>query len=170
MQGDTPFGPAPVHGEILFANVARFGRLLRRAGLEVDSGQTGTFARALILLGFDRRADVRAAGRTIFVRRREHGRLYEAAFDLFWRRRAGSSGTSDQLPRIRQDERRERPADPVDPGSDSAGDDELLAAVRPGAASLGEELRTTDFAALSPDEARDAMAMLEALRPRLPMR
>ena len=31
-------------------------------------------------------------------------------------------------------------------------------------------LRTTDFANLSPDEARDAMAMLEALRPRLPMR
>ena len=68
---DTPFGPAPVDGEVLLANVTRFGRLLRRAGLDVDSGQTATFLRALTLLGFDRRADVRAAGRAIFVRRRE---------------------------------------------------------------------------------------------------
>jgi uncharacterized protein with von Willebrand factor type A (vWA) domain len=167
---ETPFGPVPVHGQVLLANVVRFGRLLRRAGLDVDSGQTATFARALTLLGFDRRGDVRAAGRAIFVRRREDVRLYEAAFDLFWRRQTGSTGVSDQLPRIRQDERRERPADLADPERDSAGDDELLAAVRRGAASVTEELRTTDFAALSADEARDAAAMLEALRPRLPMR
>lgn len=170
LQVETPFGPAPVHGEILLANVARFGRLLRRAGLGVDSGQTATFASALTLLGFDRRGDVRAAGRAIFVRRREDGRLYEAAFDLFWRRGTGPSGASDQLPRIRQNERRERPADPADPDRAAAGDEELLASVRQGAASLTEELRTADFATLSPDEARDAMAMLEALRPRLPMR
>src|SRR3989442_514956 len=82
---DTPFGPAPVDGQVLLANVTRFGRLLRRAGMDVDSGQTATFARALTLLGLDRRADVRAAGRAIFVRRREDGRFYEAAFDLLWR-------------------------------------------------------------------------------------
>jgi uncharacterized protein with von Willebrand factor type A (vWA) domain len=159
-----------VHGDVLLANVARFGRLLRAAGLGVDSGQTATFARALTLLGFDRRADVRAAGRAIFVRRREDGGIYEAAFDLFWRRRTGASQMSDRLPRLRQDERREQPADPADPGADSAGDPEPLAAVRAGAASLREELRTADFASLTPDEARDAQAMLEALRPRLPMR
>ena len=65
--------------------------MLRRAGMDVDSGQTATFARALTLLGLDRRGDVRAAGRAIFVRRREDVRLYEAAFDLFWRRRVGPS-------------------------------------------------------------------------------
>lgn len=169
LEVETPFGPAPVDGNVLLANVARFGRLLRRAGLDVDSGQTATFVRALILLGFDRRPDIRAAGRTIFVRRREDGRFYEAAFDLFWRRRAGTSELSSQLPRLRQDERREQPADPARSGSDTA-EAELVAAVRPGAASLQEELRTTDFALLTPDEARDAEAMLEALRPRLPLR
>jgi len=127
-----------VDGEVLLANVARFGRLLRRAGLDVDSGQTATFARALTLLGFDRRPDVRAAGRAIFVRRREDGRFYEAAFDLFWRRRAGSSEASAGLPRLRQDERREQPSDPAEPESDAAGDDEPLASVRAGAASLRE--------------------------------
>jgi uncharacterized protein with von Willebrand factor type A (vWA) domain len=160
----------PVDGAILLANVARFGRLLRGAGLDVDSGQIATFARALTLLGFDRRPDLRAAGRAIFVRRREDGRLYDAAFDLFWRRRAGPGNLSDRLPRLRQDERRKRPADPADAGNGVTGDEELVAAVRRGAASLTEELRTADFGALTAEEARDAQAMLEALRPRLPMR
>ena len=166
---ETPFGPAPVDGEILLANVALFGRLLRRAGMDVDSGQIATFARALTLLGFGRRADVRAAGRAIFVRRREDGRLYEAAFDLFWRRRSSPTDLSERLPRIRQDERREQPADPAD-STENTPDEEQVAAVRPGAASLTEELRTADFGGLTPAEARDAQAMLEALRPRLPVR
>ncbi len=157
-------------GEVLLANVARFGRLLRRAGLDVDSGQTATFARALVILGLDRRTDARAAGRAVFVRRREDGRLYEAAFDLFWRRRTAPGELSGQLPRLRQDERTERPADLAERDADAGSDEEPVAAVRPGAASLQEELRTADFAMLSPDEARDALAMLEALRPRLPIR
>jgi uncharacterized protein with von Willebrand factor type A (vWA) domain len=168
LEVDTPFGPVPVDGEILLANVARFGRMLRRAGMDVDSGQIATFARALTLLGFDRRGDVRAAGRAIFVRRREDGRLYEAAFDLFWRRRVEPSGLSERLPRLRQDERREQPADPAEGGE--SDDEELVATVRPGAASLTEALRTADFGGLTADEVRDAQAMIEALRPRLPVR
>jgi uncharacterized protein with von Willebrand factor type A (vWA) domain len=166
---ETPLGRTPVDGEILLANVARFGRLLRRAGIGVDSGQIATFARALSLLGFSRRGDVRAAGRAIFVRRREHGRLYEAAFDLFWRRRTGPSDMSERLPRLRQDDRREQPADPGAPERGDT-DEELVATVRAGAASLTEELRTADFGRLTPEEARDAQAMLAALRPRLSMR
>jgi uncharacterized protein with von Willebrand factor type A (vWA) domain len=166
---DTPFGPAPVRGDVLLANVSRFGRLLRRAGMDVDSGQTATFARALTLLGLGCRTDVRAAGRAIFVRRFEDVRLYEAAFDLFWRRRAGPSDLSGRLPRLRQEGRREQPADPAAPEADT-GEDQFLAAVRPGAASLREELRTADFASLTADEARDAQAMLAALRPGLSTR
>jgi uncharacterized protein len=169
LQADTAVGPVGVRGEVLLANVARFGRLLRRAGLGADSGQTATFLQALALLGFERRADVRAAGRAIFVRRREDVRLYEAAFDLFWRRRSGS-GISDRLPRMRQVTRRERPADPADPNADAAEQARLVPAVRPGAASALTELRTADFGSLTADEARDAQAMIEALRPRLPMR
>jgi uncharacterized protein len=169
LQADTAVGPVGVRGEVLLANVARFGRLLRRAGLGADSGQTATFLQALALLGFERRADVRAGGRAIFVRRREDVRLYEAAFDLFWRRRSGS-GISDRLPRMRQVTRRERPADPADPNADAAEQARLVPAVRPGAASALTELRTADFGSLTADEARDAQAMIEALRPRLPMR
>lgn len=169
VKADTPFGPVTVDGDVLLANVARFGRLLRQAGMEADSGQTAIFGRALALLGVSRRSDVRSAGRAVFVRRREDIRLYDAAFDLFWRRRSGPNELSDRLPRLRQSERRERPADPADPSS-QAGPDEPLAAVRPGAASATEEIRTADFATLTAEEARDAEAMLEALRPRLPLR
>src|SRR5512138_2251819 len=137
----TPLGGVTVDGDILLSNVVRFGRLLRRAGLDVDSGQIATFVRAMLLLGFDRRSDVRAAGRAIFVRRREDARLYEAAFDLFWRRRGPSGELDERLPRVRQDERREWPSDPAEPET-VPGDEELLASVRPAAASLREELRT----------------------------
>jgi uncharacterized protein len=166
-QVETASGPAPVHGQIFTANVLRFARLLRRAGLEIENGQTATFLRATLLLGFDRRADVRAAGRAIFVRRREDQRMYEAAFDLFWRRR-GRDGLDGRLPRMRQEKGRESPSDPA--ASDEGSDEELVAAVRPGASSAIEQLRTADFATLSPEEARDAQAMVEALRPRLPLR
>src|SRR5438128_875721 len=56
------------------------------------------------------------------------------------------------------------------PAPVDGSDEEPVAAVRPGASSAVERLRTADFAALSPEEARDAQAMIEALRPRLPLR
>src|SRR6266545_1560348 len=163
-QVETPFGPAPVDGHTFTANVLRFARLLRRAGLEIENGQTASFLRAMLLLGFDRRADVRAAGRAIFVRRREDQETYEAAFDLFWRPR-GRFGLDSRLPRMRQEEARESPSDPAASVEGSA--EELVAAVRPGASSAAEQLRTADFGTLSPEEARDAQAMVEALRHRL---
>lgn len=146
----------------------QFGRFLRRAGLAVDPGQTATFLRALTLLGFDDRRDIKVAGRTIFVRRWEDIPIYNAAFDLFWRRPAGASKLAGQLPRIRQSEDRGA----LSGGSAEAkvsGDQELVTSVRARAASSTEVLRTVDFAAMTAEESQDAQAMLEALRPRLPV-
>jgi uncharacterized protein len=164
----TATGPAGVDGVVFTANVARFARVLRRAGLDVEPGQTSTFLRALALLGFDRRGDVRSAGRAIFVRRREDGPIYDAAFDLFWRRRGGGGGLGGRLPRITQRKRGasgEMPPEDGDPAYD-----EMVTTVRPGSTTPLEVLRTADFASLTPEESRDAQAMLEALRPRLPLR
>lgn len=167
---ETARGPAPVDGEVLVANVMRFGHLLRQAGLPVESGQTATFLQAMALLGFTRRSDVRAAGRVVYVRRREDQRLFDAAFDLFWRRQLRDSGDlAGRLPRIRQDERRESAAELAPPGQEESREP-AVATVRPDAASNAEELRTADFALLTAEESRDAEAMLESLRPRLPMR
>jgi uncharacterized protein len=166
---ETALGPRTVDGDVFLANAMLFGRLLKRAGLEIEPGQTATFARALTVVGFDRRGDVRAAGRAVFVRRREDRPVYEAAFDLFWRRRSSKPGTGLVLPRLRQGQRAGTPA--ASPADDGRGEaEEFLASVRPQGTSTQEVLRTADFAALTADEARDAQAMLEALRPRLPQR
>ncbi|HEV2084639.1 MAG TPA: VWA domain-containing protein [Gemmatimonadales bacterium] len=150
------------------ANVMEFGRLLRRAGLDVDPGQTAAFLKTLTLIGMDDRRDVRVAGRTIFVRRQEDRPVYDAAFDLFWRRPGGSSHLAGQLPRIRQGTDRGSPGGAAPP--DSMVDHEPVATVRAQAASSRELLRTADFAALTSEESRDAEAMLAALRPRLSVR
>jgi len=163
----TATGTAAVDGVAFTANVARFARVLRRAGLDVEPGQTSTFLRALALLGFDRRGDVRSAGRAIFVRRREDGPIYDAAFDLFWRRHGGA-GDLGRLPRITQRDRGAAGGMSAEDGD--AASDERVTTVRPGSAHPGEVLRAADFAVLTPEEARDAQAMLEALRPRLPLR
>jgi uncharacterized protein with von Willebrand factor type A (vWA) domain len=152
----------------MLANVVEFGRLLRRVGLEVDPSQTTTFLRALILIGLDDPRDVRVAGRTIFVRRWEEQPLYDTAFDLFWRRKGAPSQLNGQLPRIRQSEDRGTYSGP--PGQAGTSSQEPVARVRSQAASSRELLRRVDFAALSAEESRDAQEMLEALRPRLPMR
>ncbi len=154
-------------GNGFLGNVVLFGRMLRRAGLSVDADQTRRFAEVLGLLGFDRRGDVKAAGRAVFVRRREERPVYDAAFDLFWRRTA-PGGVSQELPRLRQVE---QPADTIFTAAPEVGE---AVEVGEGATQLGaserERLRTADFAELTPAEARDAAAMLAALRPRLPVR
>ncbi len=157
-------------GNGLVGNVILFGRILRRAGLSVDADQTRRFADVLALLGFDRRGDVKAAGRAVFVRRREDRAVYDAAFDLFWRPSTARGAVSSALPRLRQ---KERPLTDVAFGPDTPPEmdvtDVVDDTVRVGA-SVHEALRTADFAELTPAEARDAAAMLAALRPRLPLR
>jgi len=165
-----PTPSALAEGEILTANILQFARLLRRAGLELNTGQTTTFLRAMQVIGLDRRSDVRAAGRAIFIRRREDQELYDAAFDLFWRRREPGAGPSERLPRIRQDGRRESPAAPERATDGRGAADDAAVTVLSRAPSDRETLRHMDFALLTRDEARDAHAMLEALRPKLAMR
>jgi uncharacterized protein len=165
---ETATGHAAIDGGVFISNVLLFAQLLRRAGLEVDSSQTATFLRALVLIGFGRRADVRAAGCAIFIRRREDQRIYQAAFDLFWRRRGTPGDLAGRLPRIRQTDPRTSPG--MAQAADPSGDQNPLLAIRPEASSDREILRTADFAALTAQECRDAQAMIEALRPRLPFR
>ena len=154
----------------LVDNVVLFGRTLRRAGLSVDADQTRRFADVLALLGFDRRGDVKAARRAVFVRRREERAVYDAAFDLFWRRSTALGAASGDLPRLRQ---QQGPRADVSLGPEAPPGVDVTDAVDDTArlgASVRERLRTADFAELTPAEQREAAAMLAALRPRLPRR
>ncbi len=150
-------------------NAVLFGRLLRRTGLAVDPGQTRQFLRAMLLLGLDRKGDIKAAGRDVFAQRREERATYDTAFELFWRRRIEGASIGRQLPKLKQGERRETGVDlsGADSGSDALESVTPVTAKRP---SAREELRSADFALLTPAEARDAQAMLAALRPRLARR
>ncbi len=159
--------PAPEAAR-LGENVVKFGRLLRRTGLPVDPGQARLFLEAIARIGVARKAEVRAAGRAIYVRRREDVALFDAAFDLFWRRHG--AGTSDALPRLTQrraPEGRARFGAPADTGRVVPAPP-VPEVVR--APSTAEALRAADFATLTPAEARDALALLDALRPALPRR
>ena len=156
-------------GTALAPNVVWFGRLLHRAGLASDPARTRLFLRALLLLGLHRKADIKAAGRAVFTQRREERATYDTAFELFWRRVSRGEGIGRSLPRIRQAERRETGA--PGPGADRGAETtELSRPIAVPAPSGCEVVRTADFASLTPDEARDAQRMIEALRPRLPRR
>ncbi|NOX63916.1 MAG: VWA domain-containing protein [Chloroflexi bacterium] len=67
------------------ANLVRFGRLLRAAGVPVTPAQIGDLAQALTHIDLSRRDDVKSAARAVLVSRREQLPLFEHAFELFWR-------------------------------------------------------------------------------------
>jgi uncharacterized protein with von Willebrand factor type A (vWA) domain len=161
--------PGQVDGTALAANCVLFGRLLRRAGLPVVPEQTRLFTRVLGTIGFSHKNDVRAAGRIIFVRRRDDRVLFDEAFEQFWRRQSATSELAGRLPRIRQGE---RPPGGLDLSREAGGGQERepMTAVMAREASTTELLRTADFGELTPEEERDAQRMLAALRPRLPLR
>lgn len=153
----------------LAENAVLFGRLLRRAGLAINPGQTRLFLRAILLLGLSRKADIKAAGRAIYVARREDRATYDTAFELFWRARGPASEVGRRLPRLNQGSAWDtgRALDPSDSDEEQV---ELVTPVTARPPSEREQLRQADFASLSPAEARDAQAMLDALRPRLARR
>ncbi len=159
-----------IDGEALAANCVVFGRLLRRAGLAVDPEQTRTFARVLGLIGLGRKGDVKAAGRVVFVRRREDRPTFDEAFERFWRRHALPDDLAGRLPRMVQSERRPGGLDLSENRGFGEERRAPLTVVVPRTASALETLRQADFGDLTGEEERDALRMLAALRPRLPMR
>ncbi len=153
----------------LDANLVVFGRILRRLGLSVTPDSTRTFAVAISTVGVGNRVAVRAAGRSIFVHRREDREPYDRAFGLFWRRYGPVGDDAPEIPRIRQDDRKA----PTFPASAPPTDfevDQVPTTPEPSLASANEQLRTADFASLTPSELADAARMIAALRPSLPTR
>ncbi|MFD0390377.1 hypothetical protein ACFQ4K_25295 [Tistrella bauzanensis] len=88
MTGDSMTGrPATDNGTSgrLPANIARFARLLRRAGLTIGPGDVLVAAEAMAAVDMASRPQVHAALKATLVKRREHLALFEQAFDVFWR-------------------------------------------------------------------------------------
>ena len=191
----SPFGPE-VDGRRLLGEAVGFGRSLRAAHLAIDLGAAVDFARALALVDIGDREQVRAAGAALFVRRRDDRATYDAAFDRWWRRRAGAPASEFWPPTLRPDDEvvsdEEAPgATPPEPGSerstlrpddrgipipsdstDDAEDETPIEGVviSPDAYSKGEVLRHREFDRMTPAELREAERLVDLLVPRLERR
>ncbi len=155
-------------GHILH-NLLLFGRLLRMLGLDVHPGRMLDAVRVLDDIGLARKADVRAALRTLLVHRRDDLPVFDEAFDVFWRQRKDSTSTLDL--RSMGERRRYRSVEAAapPPGSGEAVDDESGAedagdqVVLTRTFSAREVLRTRDFAEFTPEETAQARLLLAEL-------
>jgi uncharacterized protein len=181
-----------VDGTLLLGRAVGFGRALRRAGLGVDLAAAIDFARSLEIVDIGDRDQVKAAGATVFVRRKDERGPYEATFDRYWRGRLdfGSEGVLDddwsdlvpsegqagEEPPLHGDERMERSEDQSGmavPGEHEEVDEEGEAdalSIAPDAYSRLEALRHREFDRMTPAELRDAERLVDLLVPRLERR
>lgn len=153
------------------ANLVAFGRVLRGVGLAVIPEQTRLFAAALERLGPADRGIIKAAGRVVYARSRDEGRHFDEAFDRFWARGIAGDASELAVPRMFGGTRVGGAAPEADLGP-LPGEDRGLEfpGIPRRTASGTEQLRHRDFAELTPDEARDALGMIDHLAPRLPVR
>ena len=71
----------------LAANIVHFARALREAGIPVGPGAVLDALTAVEAAGFGDREDFYATLHAVFVKKHEHGVLFDQAFQLFWKRR-----------------------------------------------------------------------------------
>ncbi|MCO6451588.1 MAG: VWA domain-containing protein [Caldilineales bacterium] len=149
----------PDSGQLL-PNLLWFGRMLRAAGIPVTPGQMGDWVEALAWLDLSRREDVKQSGRALLVNRREHIALFDAAFDLFWRRwpppeSQGQNGRQGRKPRAGGGRR--LGADSADTVEASPESESLFAY------SASEILRHKPFAELTPAELAEVRRLIASL-------
>jgi uncharacterized protein with von Willebrand factor type A (vWA) domain len=157
----------------LVPNLLLFGRLLRRAGLDVHPGRMLDALTAVESVGIESREDLRATLSTLLVHRREDLRIFNEAFDLFWRSHDVGEGG---LPLFSLGERPRVIAKRVSASDvgleihDLTSADDEAPRLTAGAYSYSEVLRSKDFAELTEEEVRRAEALLADMGWRLGMR
>jgi uncharacterized protein with von Willebrand factor type A (vWA) domain len=179
-----------VDGRQLLATAVAFGRALRSAGLQIDLGAAIDFARALTLVHIGDRDEVKAAGATVFIRRRDDLEVYGPVFDRFWstsRSPLLASEISSLIPATpdlqlsmeggqNEDEEqrtsRPRPSPLAPSPAEGEADDKPLdgVVVAPDAYSRGEVIRHKDFERMTSAELREAERLVDLLKPNLELR
>ena len=155
-------------------HVVAFGRVLRRAGLEVGSPQIMDALRAVTAVGVKRRDDVYQALFSTLVLHRSDLELFDQAFHLFWK---APSELADLLqmalpstrapepdgPRQRiQDALQEK--DDVPPPKRSEEDEENVEVDVVATYSDRERLRDKDFADFTAEEMAVAKEMMQSMQ------
>jgi len=93
----------------LLRNLLLFGRVLRAVGLDVNPGRMIDLVAALGMINIGRRSDFYYAARGLLVQRREDIKLFDEAFEFFWRSR-GKKLTSMDLRALGEKRRYKRPS------------------------------------------------------------
>jgi uncharacterized protein len=96
-------------GGRLAENIVHFARGLRRAGIPVGPGGVMDALAAVKAMGIGAREDFYWVLHAVFVKRREHSPLFDQAFRIFFRRRAGLDQLAAMLPAAAQIEKKPPP-------------------------------------------------------------
>jgi uncharacterized protein with von Willebrand factor type A (vWA) domain len=188
----APAGLTEEAGPVMLVQVVRFARLLRYMGIKVSPGHVLDFLNSLEYVGWNRRDDVKAAGRTLLISRHEDIPLYDEAFDAFWRamdsgeghegmviadenapkeqarRRLAEAQQRDDLAREKEgeDRRGNKGRDPgrkeVTESSESEQATSEMDVVR--TYSAGELLQSKDFETFTADELAEARRVMQLMR------
>ena len=145
-------------------NLIVFGRLLRRAGVDVHAGRMIDVTEALQHVDLASRDEVYHSCRALLVHRHDQLAVFERVFDGFWRmqagRRASAAGAASRPGDA--DQARVQTEWPVHAGIDSAGDREAQPRVMRTWSDVGV-LADKDFGEFTPDEITRARVALEQL-------
>lgn len=158
--------PAP---RAIGPNLLLFGRMLRRAGLDVHHGRLIDAIRSLEWIGVRRRDDVRATLRALLVHAHDDLERFDALFDSFFQARTAlvpDADTADGGPSPLE----LRPVGGSPPQTDlesDADDDATSDSYAAGAYSATGVSRTKDFADFTDGELAAARRLLAAMPWRL---
>jgi len=144
-------------------NLIVFGRLLRRAGIDVHAGRLVDLTEALQHIDLASRDEVYHTCRTLLVHRREELPIFDRAFELFWRMRSGTSTSVKGSAPPAGANRGEGHGEWVPLG---AIDDAELSAAQPRVLRTWSDVGVSadkDFGEFTPDEVERARLALEQL-------
>lgn len=166
--GDARSGKLP-------ANIAGFGRALRRAGVPVDSSRIALAIEAAQWVGLERKDDLQAALRSVFVSRQQDGEVFDQLFDALFRNpELAQQLLAQMLPKVRQaqpDRRKARVQEalaPPRPGGQAPREESKVQLDAAMTASSAQRLRHADFAGLNASEYRLIERLVREVPFRLP--
>jgi uncharacterized protein with von Willebrand factor type A (vWA) domain len=148
----------------LLDNLLIFGRVLRRAGVDVHAGRLAELLEALGYVNLAARDDVYHACRALLVHRHDQLAIFDLAFAAFWREHHGqrggaARGTQSAEPRASVVET----ADVLAALDDPLDVEASAPALRVKTWSDGDALAAKDFAAFTTDELAEARVALARL-------
>jgi uncharacterized protein with von Willebrand factor type A (vWA) domain len=152
----------------LLRNLLLFGRVLRSMGLDVNPGRMIDLVSALQFISIGSRSDFYHASRSLLIHRREDIAIFDEAFEVFWRSRAGAP-TSLDLRALGEKRRHRRPKVVPPPlqeesragtGESAPGDDRPPVIQATLTYNQREVLRKKDFAELSEQELDAVKSMM----------